>query len=184
MTGNISYFSDFEEINGVYVTFSGNPKGGKIIDKDTERVVLSFDFKPPDENHVLLRVPRENNMYNVDLKNIVLSGDSTCLFTKATLDESNLWHRRVSDLEDESEGEPMPTQKEPSFVQTSKYVKTPRTSIKPVEHPTQAENLRKDIQKSRGHKHSWNKKACFVCKSLNHLIKDSDYYEKRWFKSL
>nr|GEY84305.1 uncharacterized mitochondrial protein AtMg00810-like [Tanacetum cinerariifolium] len=48
-----------------------------------------------------------------------------------------------------------------------------------VEHPTQAENLRQDIPKSRGHKHSWNRKACFVCKSLNHLIKDCDYYEKQ-----
>nr|GEY04107.1 hypothetical protein [Tanacetum cinerariifolium] len=85
----------------------------------------------------------------------------------------------VSDSKDESEGEPMPTQKAPSFVQTSKHVKTPRTFVKPVEHPTQAENLRKDISKSRGHKHSWNRKACFVCKSLNHLIKDCDFYEKQ-----
>nr|GEV43646.1 hypothetical protein [Tanacetum cinerariifolium] len=36
--------------------------------------------------------PRENNMYNVDLKNIVPSGVLTCLFAKATLDKSNLWH--------------------------------------------------------------------------------------------
>nr|GEV47021.1 hypothetical protein [Tanacetum cinerariifolium] len=85
----------------------------------------------------------------------------------------------VSDLKDESEGEPMPTQKAPSFVQTSKHVKTPRTSVKPVEHSTPPENLRKDIPKSRGHKHSWNRKACFVCKILNHLIKDCDYYEKK-----
>nr|GEU85070.1 ribonuclease H-like domain-containing protein [Tanacetum cinerariifolium] len=85
----------------------------------------------------------------------------------------------VSDSEDESDGEPMPTQKEPIIVQPSKHVKTPRTSIKPVEHPTQDENLRKDILKSRGHKHSWNRKACFVCKSLNHLIKDCDFYEKQ-----
>nr|GEX34229.1 hypothetical protein [Tanacetum cinerariifolium] len=48
----------------------------------------------------------------------------------------------VSNFEDESEGEPMPTQKAPSFVQTSKHVKTPRTSVKPAEHPKQAENLR------------------------------------------
>nr|GEV78675.1 putative ribonuclease H-like domain-containing protein [Tanacetum cinerariifolium] len=34
----------------------------------------------PDENHVLLRVPKENNMYNVDLKDIVPSGDLTCKF--------------------------------------------------------------------------------------------------------
>nr|GEW77898.1 putative ribonuclease H-like domain-containing protein [Tanacetum cinerariifolium] len=52
-------------------------------------------FKLLDENQVLLRVPGENNMYNVDLKNIVSSGDLTCLFSKATLDESNLWHRRL-----------------------------------------------------------------------------------------
>nr|GEU32681.1 hypothetical protein [Tanacetum cinerariifolium] len=98
MTGNISYLSDFEEINGGYVVFDGNPKGGKITGKDTECIVLSFDFKLPDENHVLLRVPRDNNMYNVDLKNIVPSGDLTCLFIKATLDESNLWHRRLGHI--------------------------------------------------------------------------------------
>nr|GEV76495.1 hypothetical protein [Tanacetum cinerariifolium] len=34
MTGNISYLSDFEEINGGYVAFGGNPKGGTITSKD------------------------------------------------------------------------------------------------------------------------------------------------------
>nr|GFA36314.1 hypothetical protein [Tanacetum cinerariifolium] len=53
-----------------------------------------------------------------------------------------------------------------------------QTYVQPVEHPTQAKNLKKDIPKSRGHKHSLNRKACFVCKSLNHLIKDYDFYEK------
>nr|GEU58333.1 hypothetical protein [Tanacetum cinerariifolium] len=77
--GNMSYLSDFQELNGGYVAFGGNPKGGKIS-----------DFKLPDESHVLLRVPRENNMYNVNLKDIVPSGDLTCLFAKATIDESNL----------------------------------------------------------------------------------------------
>nr|GEX46451.1 ribonuclease H-like domain-containing protein [Tanacetum cinerariifolium] len=129
MTGNMSYLSDFEEINGGYVSFGGNPKGGKISGKgkiktgkldfddvyfvkelkfnlfsvsqmcdkknivlftDTECLVLSLEFKLPDKNQVLLRVPRENNMYNVDLKNIVPSVDLTLLFAKATLDESNL----------------------------------------------------------------------------------------------
>nr|GEW93861.1 hypothetical protein [Tanacetum cinerariifolium] len=137
MTGNMSYLSDFEEINGGYVAFGGNPKGGKITGKgkirtgkldfddvyfvkelkfnlfsvsqmcdkknsvlftDTECIVLSSDFKLPDENHVLLRVPRKNNMYNVNLKKIVPSRDLTCLFAKATLDESNLWHRRLGHI--------------------------------------------------------------------------------------
>nr|GEY58110.1 putative ribonuclease H-like domain-containing protein [Tanacetum cinerariifolium] len=134
MTGNMSYLSDFEELNGGYVAFGGNPKGGKIFGKgkirtrkldfddvyfvkelkfnlfivsqmcdkknivlftNTECLVLSPEFKLPDENQVLLRVPWENNMYNVDLKNIVPSGDLTCLFAKVTLDKSNLWHKRL-----------------------------------------------------------------------------------------
>nr|GEV52523.1 putative ribonuclease H-like domain-containing protein [Tanacetum cinerariifolium] len=93
---NISYLFDFKAFNGGYVAFGGNTKGGKII--DTECIVLSSDFMMPDANHVLLRVHRENNMYNVDLKNIVPLGDLTCLFAKATLDESNLWHRRLDHI--------------------------------------------------------------------------------------
>ncbi|GJZ18267.1 putative ribonuclease H-like domain-containing protein [Tanacetum coccineum] len=76
MTGNMSYLTDFEEFNGGYVAFRGNPKGGKITS----------------------RVPRKNNMYSVDLKNIVPKGDLTCLFTKATSDESKLWHRRLGHI--------------------------------------------------------------------------------------
>nr|GEV14354.1 hypothetical protein [Tanacetum cinerariifolium] len=100
MTGNMSYLSDFKELNGGYVAFGGNPNGGKITKKgkirtDTECIVLSLEFKLSNENQVLLRVPRENNMYNVDLKNIVLSEDLTYLFEKATFDESSLWHRRL-----------------------------------------------------------------------------------------
>nr|GEU48807.1 hypothetical protein [Tanacetum cinerariifolium] len=70
-------------------------KKNSVLFTDTECVVLSSDYKLHDENHVLLRVSRENNMYNVDLKNVVLSGYLTCLFAKATLDESNLWHGRL-----------------------------------------------------------------------------------------
>ncbi|GKB86649.1 putative ribonuclease H-like domain-containing protein, partial [Tanacetum coccineum] len=68
-------------------------KKNSILFTYNECVVLSLDFKLLDENHVLLRVPRKDNMYSVDLKNIVPSGGLTCLFAKATLDESNLWHR-------------------------------------------------------------------------------------------
>ncbi|GJV56778.1 ribonuclease H-like domain-containing protein [Tanacetum coccineum] len=80
MTGNKSYLLDYEEINGGFVAFGGDPKGGRITGKgkistDTECVVLSPDFKLLDENHVLLRVPRKDNMYSVDLKNIVPSGE-------------------------------------------------------------------------------------------------------------
>nr|GEX35514.1 putative ribonuclease H-like domain-containing protein [Tanacetum cinerariifolium] len=69
-------------------------KKNNVFFTDTRCLVLSLEFKLPDENQVLLRVPREYNMYNVNLKNIVPSGDLTCLFRKAIIDESNLWHRR------------------------------------------------------------------------------------------
>nr|GEV81075.1 ribonuclease H-like domain-containing protein [Tanacetum cinerariifolium] len=51
-----------------------------------------------DEIQVLLRVPRKNNVYSNDLKNIVFNGGLTCLFAKATSDESKLWHRRLGHL--------------------------------------------------------------------------------------
>ncbi|GJZ16883.1 ribonuclease H-like domain-containing protein, partial [Tanacetum coccineum] len=41
------------------------------------------------------QVPRKNNMYSVDMKNIVPKESLTCLIAKATLDESMLWHRRL-----------------------------------------------------------------------------------------
>ncbi|GJW88026.1 putative ribonuclease H-like domain-containing protein [Tanacetum coccineum] len=80
MIGNMSYLTDYEEIDGGYVAFGGNPKGEKIIGK---------------ESQVLLKVPRKNNMYSVDLKNIVPKGGQLTFFAKATSDESKLWHRRL-----------------------------------------------------------------------------------------
>ncbi|GJS95301.1 putative ribonuclease H-like domain-containing protein [Tanacetum coccineum] len=38
---------------------------------------------------------RKDNMYIIDLKNVVPQGGLTCLFAKATPDDSNLWHRRL-----------------------------------------------------------------------------------------
>ncbi|GJZ72979.1 putative ribonuclease H-like domain-containing protein [Tanacetum coccineum] len=70
-------------------------KKNSVLFTDTECVVLSPYFKLTDESHVFLKVPRKDNMYNVDLKNVVPQGGLTCLFAKATPNESNLWHRRL-----------------------------------------------------------------------------------------
>ncbi|GJY86718.1 putative ribonuclease H-like domain-containing protein [Tanacetum coccineum] len=70
-------------------------KKNSVLFTETECLVLSPDFKLIDESQVLLRVPRQNNMYSFDLKNVVPSGDLTCLFAKATIDESKLWHMRL-----------------------------------------------------------------------------------------
>jgi hypothetical protein len=136
MTGNMSNLSNFQTIDGGYVTFGGGI-GGKITGKgtiktskldfedvfyvqelkynlfsvsqicdrknnvlftETECLVLSPDFKMPDESQVLLKIPRKGNMYNVDMNNIVSKDALTCLFAKATLDESMLWHRRLGHI--------------------------------------------------------------------------------------
>ncbi|GJW25074.1 putative ribonuclease H-like domain-containing protein [Tanacetum coccineum] len=70
-------------------------KKNKVLFTDTECLVLSPDFKLPDENQVLLRIPRQNNMYSFNLENIVPTGGLACLIAKATVDESNKWHRRL-----------------------------------------------------------------------------------------
>ncbi|GKB00042.1 putative ribonuclease H-like domain-containing protein [Tanacetum coccineum] len=49
-------------------------KKNKVLFTDTECLVLSSDFKLPDENQVLLRIPRQNNMYSFNIENIVPSG--------------------------------------------------------------------------------------------------------------
>ncbi|GKE14571.1 putative ribonuclease H-like domain-containing protein [Tanacetum coccineum] len=69
-----------------------------VLFTNTECLVLSSDFKLLDESQVLLRVPRKDNIYSVDLKSIVPTGGLTCLFAKATIDESNLWHRRLGHI--------------------------------------------------------------------------------------
>ncbi|GJX38585.1 putative ribonuclease H-like domain-containing protein [Tanacetum coccineum] len=111
MTRNRSYLTDYEKIDGGFVAFRGNSKGGKITRKDKIKTgKLDFEdvyfvkelkfnllqyFKLTDESHVLLKVPRKDNMYSVDLKNVVPQGGLTFLFAKATPDESNLWHKRL-----------------------------------------------------------------------------------------
>ncbi|GJV74266.1 hypothetical protein Tco_1494261 [Tanacetum coccineum] len=104
MTRNMSYLSDFKEFDRGYFTFGGEPNEGKLLmcDKkngvlftDTGCFVLSPDFKLADESQVLLKVPRKNNMYSVDMNNIVPKESLTCLVAKATLDESMLWHRSL-----------------------------------------------------------------------------------------
>nr|GEU42734.1 putative ribonuclease H-like domain-containing protein [Tanacetum cinerariifolium] len=49
-------------------------KNNSVLFTDTACVVLSPDFKLTNESHVLLKVPRKDNMYSVDLKNVVPQG--------------------------------------------------------------------------------------------------------------
>ncbi|GJU39124.1 putative ribonuclease H-like domain-containing protein [Tanacetum coccineum] len=73
-------------------------KKNYVLFTDTECLVLSPNFKLPDETQILLKIPRKDNMYSFDMKNIVPKESLTCLVAKATLDESMLWHRRLGHI--------------------------------------------------------------------------------------
>ncbi|GJT59604.1 hypothetical protein Tco_1003137 [Tanacetum coccineum] len=65
-------------------------KNNNVLFTDNECLVLSSNFKLLDESQVLLRVARKDNIYSVNLKSVVPTKGLTCLFAKATIDESNL----------------------------------------------------------------------------------------------
>nr|GEV39784.1 ribonuclease H-like domain-containing protein [Tanacetum cinerariifolium] len=69
-----------------------------VLFTDSECIVLGKDFKLKDDTNVLLRTPRQHNMYSIDLNNIVPLKNLTCLVAKALIDESMLWHRRLGHL--------------------------------------------------------------------------------------
>ncbi|GJV13416.1 hypothetical protein Tco_1354957 [Tanacetum coccineum] len=113
MTCNKAYLSDYEDLNGGFVAFGSDPKGGKITGKgkiktanldfddvyfvdelkfnlfsvsqmcdkknsvlftESECLILSPNFKLLDESQVVLRAPRKDGVYSLDLKNIVPFG--------------------------------------------------------------------------------------------------------------
>nr|GEU59632.1 hypothetical protein [Tanacetum cinerariifolium] len=128
MTGNISYFLIMSLMieGGGKITGKGIIKTGKlkfenvyfvkdlkynlfsvsqiydnknsVLFTDSECIVLGRDFKLRDDTDVLLRTPRQHNMYSIDLNNIVPHKDLTCLVAKASADKSVLWHRRLGHL--------------------------------------------------------------------------------------
>ncbi|GJU65940.1 ribonuclease H-like domain-containing protein [Tanacetum coccineum] len=69
-----------------------------VLFTEKECFVVSSDFKMPDANQVLLKVPRQHNMYTFDMKNVASSKGYTCLLAKASSDEAKLWHRRLGHL--------------------------------------------------------------------------------------
>nr|GEX63389.1 ribonuclease H-like domain-containing protein [Tanacetum cinerariifolium] len=58
-----------------------------VLFTDSECIVLGRDFKLLDDANILLRTPRQHNMYSIDLNNIAPYRDLTCLVAKASADE-------------------------------------------------------------------------------------------------
>ncbi|GKE84128.1 putative ribonuclease H-like domain-containing protein [Tanacetum coccineum] len=73
-------------------------KKNYVLFTNTGCLVLSPNFKLPDESQILLKIPRKDNMHSFDIKNIVPKESLTCLVAKATLDESMVWHMRLGHI--------------------------------------------------------------------------------------
>ncbi|GKD71209.1 hypothetical protein Tco_1325299, partial [Tanacetum coccineum] len=66
----------------------------------------------------------------------------------------------------------------------AQHVKTPRQQIRTPVTPSpipsnNRQNWNQRMQRDLGVGYSFERKPCFVCGSLSHLIKDCDYYEKK-----
>ncbi|GJR82683.1 putative ribonuclease H-like domain-containing protein [Tanacetum coccineum] len=70
-------------------------KKNSVLFTESECLILSPIFKFFNESQVVLRAPRKDDVYSLDLKNIIPSRGITCLYANATADESKLWHRRL-----------------------------------------------------------------------------------------
>ncbi|GJT64136.1 putative ribonuclease H-like domain-containing protein [Tanacetum coccineum] len=105
MTGNKSYLIDYQDYDGGFELkfnlFSVSQmceRKNSVLFTKSECLILSPEFKLPDESQVMLKIPKKDNMYSFDLKNVVPSKGLTCLFAKATNDESKMWHRRLGHI--------------------------------------------------------------------------------------
>ncbi|KAJ9553357.1 hypothetical protein OSB04_017402 [Centaurea solstitialis] len=61
---------------------------------DTECLILGLGFKI-DESQVMLRTPRKDNVYCLDIEDASSLSSLNYLFSKASVSESSLWHRRM-----------------------------------------------------------------------------------------
>ncbi|GJW68020.1 uncharacterized mitochondrial protein-like protein, partial [Tanacetum coccineum] len=87
---------NFAVVNAVRV----NQENAEAQQDDT-RFVNSGMLKAHDcclDESQILKIPKKDNMYSFDIKNIVPKETLTCLVAKATSDESMLWHRRLGHI--------------------------------------------------------------------------------------
>ncbi|GJY21610.1 putative ribonuclease H-like domain-containing protein [Tanacetum coccineum] len=91
---NVYYVKELQHFNLFSISQMCDKKN-RVLFTDTDYLVLSKDFKLPDESMVLLRVPRKHNLYTINLNNLSPKGNLACLVAKASVDESVKWHRRM-----------------------------------------------------------------------------------------
>ncbi|KAI3717294.1 hypothetical protein L1987_68829 [Smallanthus sonchifolius] len=66
-----------------------------MIFTDKECFVLSPFLNKPTLEKILLTAQRKDNLYMLDMNEVTPSGSVSCFLSKASVDESTLWHRRL-----------------------------------------------------------------------------------------
>jgi hypothetical protein len=92
---NVYYVKELQHFNLFSVSQICDTKN-KVFFSEDECLVLSKDFKLPEDTTILLRVPRNYNLYTFNMNDVQPEGDLTCLVAKASLDKSTRWHRRMA----------------------------------------------------------------------------------------
>ncbi|GJZ81351.1 hypothetical protein Tco_0646345 [Tanacetum coccineum] len=160
MTGN--YMPSGPDIEIDYSQFTYGPKQSQTSESKTQ--TSDFDTCESDcsvETHESLPEPTVNEPKVVSQPKV--------------WSDAPIIEEYESDSEDEHVSLPTEEQETPSFA--NQQVKTPRETVK--NQFTHSKNPKVD---KKGLGYGFTTKACFVCGSLSHLIRDCDFHEKRMAK--
>ncbi|GJZ02757.1 putative ribonuclease H-like domain-containing protein [Tanacetum coccineum] len=92
---NVYYVEELQHFNLFSVSQICDKKN-KVLFTDTDCLVLTEEFQLPDESQVVLRIPRERDLYTFNISELQPEQNVTCLVAKASSDESTRWHRRMA----------------------------------------------------------------------------------------
>nr|GEY03765.1 hypothetical protein [Tanacetum cinerariifolium] len=138
---------------------------------------ITGTFMPPKPDLVFNTAPAtvetDHHAFNVQLSPTKPEQD----LSRTTRPSAPIIEDCVSDSEDESETKA--SQFVPSFVQSSKQVKSPRHTVQPIETSIPVATPSPASPKTNSNSKRRNRKTCLVCKSVYHLIKDCDYHAKK-----
>ncbi|GJU87334.1 ribonuclease H-like domain-containing protein [Tanacetum coccineum] len=160
MTGN--YMPSGPDIEIDYSQFTYGPKQSQASESETQTSDFdTCDSNCSDETHESLPEPAVNEPKVVSQPKV--------------WSDAPIIEEYESDSEDEHVSLPTEEHETPSFA--NKQVKTPRETVK--NQFTHSKNPKVD---KKGLGYGFTTKACFVCGSLSHLIRDCDFHEKRMAK--
>nr|GFA45390.1 hypothetical protein [Tanacetum cinerariifolium] len=132
----------------------------------------SYQAEEEPANFVLMAIPLSSSASDNELSPAKPAKDLSHI-TRPMVPIIEDW---VSDTEDESE--PNDAQNVPSFVQPTEHVKPFGHSDQPVEAPILAATPKPTSPKNNCSSKRKNRKTYFVCRSVDHLIKDCNFHAK------